>query len=150
MKRVSLQSYEPLPPLHEQYSVKYMEKNQVLKLGTSSEGIPLVGVCAPVAEKLIEEIEEFHRGPVEFVEIAQGEFTVYLGRALSRSAEYEGDGGPDRNIEIDKLTDDAPIINLVNSLFIEAIQKRLRISTLRDGRIGFPFGTVSMEFWSPS
>jgi len=124
MKRATIKSFEPLPPLQEQYAVKYMERNHVLKLGSRPDGLSIVGVCPPIRKELIDEIEDFHRGKVEFVEIEPEDFTIYLGRALSGTSEYESANGANSHIEIDKFADDAPIINLVNSIFIEAIQKK--------------------------
>ena len=124
IRKAKIKDYEPLPPLNEQYSVKFMEKNRVVKLGRNSDEQSIVGICAPYTQELIDEINDFHRGSVEFIEIDPEDFTIYLGRALSNSTEYEHGVNINKHIEIDKLADDAPIINLVNSIFIEAIQKK--------------------------
>ncbi|HAK45418.1 MAG TPA: type II/IV secretion system protein [Spirochaeta sp.] len=124
IKKSSIKEYEPLPPLHEQYALKFMEKHRVVKLGISSDGLSIVGICPPFEQNLIDEIQDFHRNKVEFVEIEAEDFTIYLGRLFSSSSEYDAIKGINQHIEIDKFADDAPIINLVNSIFIEAIQKK--------------------------
>ncbi len=122
--KAAIKDYEPLPPINEQYAVKFMEKNKVLKLGLNENGISITGICYPYSQELIDEIIDFHRGAVEFIEIEPEDFTIYLGRALSGADAYQASSGPDMHIEIDTFTDDAPIINLVNSIFIEAIRKK--------------------------
>ncbi len=125
IRKSSIKEFEPLPPLHEQYAIKFMEKNKVLQLGVNNEGLSIIGICQPYSRELIDEIEDFHRGKVEFVEIEPEDFTIYLGRALSGASGYESSAGVNNHIEIDTFADDAPIINLVNSIFIEAIQKKV-------------------------
>jgi len=120
---VSLKDYHPFPPLEEQYPVEFMEKRKVIKLHTRKDGSIIIGLGIPDDELLKEELQDFHQTQCEFVKIDNDELAAYLSKELSRQNEGEYDTKESASvIQLDKLANDAPIVNLVNNLFIEAIR----------------------------
>ncbi len=114
----------PLPECQDQYPLEYIDAHSVIKLREDGEEV-LVGVCEPGNSAIREYLRTFHGKPVEFFRIDRTELSAYLGKRLSvleteapRSASAE-----DERLTLDRLANDAPIVNLVNSLIIEAIRK---------------------------
>ncbi|HEY9594398.1 MAG TPA: GspE/PulE family protein, partial [Spirochaetia bacterium] len=120
----SLADFAPLPEGSRQYPLEYMDANSVIKLREDEAGI-VVGVCDPRNAELLTSLRAFHDGEVAFRCIDRSELSAYLGRRLSViDAEGAKAGLPeDERILLDRLANDAPIVNLVNSLMIEAIRK---------------------------
>ena len=129
---VSLASFFPLPEGETQYPIEYIEANAAIKL-REDDAVVFVGVSAPDDLPLREGLRNYHQKPVVFYHIDRTELSGYLGRrlALIESTGQSGKaGGPGRSggaeeerILLDRLANDAPIVNLVNSLMIEGIRK---------------------------
>jgi general secretion pathway protein E/type IV pilus assembly protein PilB len=122
--KVSIAQFMPLPDAGSQYPLEYMDAHSVIKLREDDEEV-LVGVCDPEDAALLAYLNNFHGKPVEFYSIERAELSGYLGKQLSvLEAEKPGSAGSDEErILLDRLANDAPIVNLVNSLMIEAIRK---------------------------
>jgi general secretion pathway protein E len=120
----SISDFNPLPDVSSQYPVEYMDANSVIKLREDETGV-IVGICDPVNDKLLESLRRFHEVPVTFRSIDRAELSVYLGRQLSATDTERSSGSApeDERILLDRLANDAPIINLVNSLIIEALRQ---------------------------
>ena len=120
----ALSDFLPLPEGQRQYPVEYMDANSVVKLSEDESGA-VVGVCDPGDEELLASLRAFHGGKVSFRRVDRGELSGYLGRRLAvMDAERAGPGAAeDERILLDRLANDAPIVNLVNSVMIEAIRK---------------------------
>lgn len=119
----TLAQYAPLPEQNEQYPFEYIERNNCIKLFEIDNEVH-VGVCNEERTDIIEELSRFHRKPVIFYKIDKSELSAYLGHALSVLESDDGTA-PSKVSEkllLDKLANDAPIINLVNSIFIDAIR----------------------------
>jgi general secretion pathway protein E len=114
----------PLPEDAQQYPLEYMDANSVIKLREDAEGV-VVGVCDPQNDQLMDALRAFHDGTISFRHVDRNELSGYLGRRLAvMDAERPKSGAvEDERIMLDRLANDAPIINLVNSLMIEAIRK---------------------------
>ena len=101
-----------------------MEANGVIKLRESDDQV-LIGLCDPSRRELMEGLRAFHDKQVRFHEIDRSELTSYLGGLLSgidapaAAAEAAGD-----RIVLDRIANDAPVVNLVNSLVIDGIRAR--------------------------
>ena len=122
MDKASLAEFKPLPEGAEQYPLEYIENNSVVKLRENGDGI-LIGVCNASDILLLENLKNFHRKQVSFLEIDRSELAGYLGDRLSEVSPKPG-AAPDEKLLLDKLANDAPVINLVNSILIEAIRQQ--------------------------
>jgi type II secretory ATPase GspE/PulE/Tfp pilus assembly ATPase PilB-like protein len=122
-KLVTLAEFMPLPEGDSQYPLEYMDTNSVVKLREDAEEV-LVGVCEPENAPLLRSLKNFHGKPVRFFRIDRAELFAYLGRRLSalETQQPRRIGENDERILLDRLANDAPIVNLVNSLMIEAIR----------------------------
>ena len=122
MEKASIIDFQPLPTGDQQYPLEYIEKNLIIKLREDTEAVS-VGVCDPANIGPLESLKNFHDKQVFFFAIDKNELAGYLGRKLS---EVGGDGNNNNEnadlLLLDKLANDAPIVNLVNSIFIEAIR----------------------------
>jgi len=121
--RAALAEFLPIPEGDGQYPLEYIEANSAIKLREDAAGV-LVGVCDPVDAAVVSCLEGFHGRPVSFRSIERSELSAYLGRRLAaqedRAAAVTDD---EERLLLDRLANDAPIVNLVNSILIEAIRK---------------------------
>lgn len=124
LRQVTLAEFMPLPEAENQYPLEYMDANSVIKLREDDEEV-LVGVADPGNAGILSYLRNFHGKPVEFFRIDRTELAAYLGKRLSvlESESPRPGAADDERILLDRLANDAPIVNLVNSLMIEAIRK---------------------------
>lgn len=122
--KVTLDDFKPLPDGENQYPLEYMENYSVIKL-REDEKIVYIGLCNPDNLTLLENLKNFHKKDTVFYEIDKSELAAYLGEKLSTVSEDDRgkDVYIDEKILLDKLANDAPIVNLVNSIMIEGIRK---------------------------
>jgi len=122
--KVSIDDFAPLMEGDEQYPLEFIENYSVLKLKETDETVH-VGITDIKNYALIENLINFHRKKVVFYEIEKSELAGYLGERLSRSIASDNGGGvrKDEKLLLDRLANDAPIVNLVNSIMIDAIRK---------------------------
>jgi type II secretory ATPase GspE/PulE/Tfp pilus assembly ATPase PilB-like protein len=115
----------------DQYPLEFMEINKAIKLRETENDIT-IGLCDPEDIFLREHLQSFHHKKINFLRIEPEELSLYLGRSLSgESAAKLGaatEAVQDKNL-LDKLANDAPIVNLVNSILMEGIRKKARIFT---------------------
>ncbi len=123
-KKVALSTYMPLPEADVQYPMEYIEANSVILLKEEKDSVA-VGVCQPVSTETLLYLQSFHDKPVVFHEIDHAELSAYLGKRLATmESEAQKPGAPDdERLLLDRLANDAPIVNLVNSIMIEAIRR---------------------------
>ena len=123
-EKVTLTSYVPLPEGGEQYPLEYIENNRAIKLLEAEQSV-IVGICDPDNRELLDNLRLFHRKEIIFKQVDSSELAGYLGKRLS--AERLDDGRDHAAVTdpllLDKLASDAPIVNLVNSIMIEAIRR---------------------------
>lgn len=121
----SLSEFKPLPEGPQQYPLEYIDNNSVIKL-REIDGIVHIGICHPDNRSLIEDLKTFHKDKSTiFYEIDRNELTAFLGERLSEESgrEKRQDSIVDERLLLDKLANDAPIVNLVNSIIIEALRR---------------------------
>ncbi|WP_455381853.1 GspE/PulE family protein [Salinispira pacifica] len=118
---VSIYGFAPLPAGKDQYPLEFVEANGVLKLREEDDSV-IVGVCEDAAPAIADELRRHHRKPIELRRIDRRELAAYLGRRLSQAPTVEERRETDERLTLDRLANDAPIVNLVNSLLIEAIR----------------------------
>ncbi len=124
LEKVSLSLFFPLPEKNIQYSIDYIDSNSVIKLKESDSEI-LIGVCENSPSRIKEDLAHFHYNKkIKFYRIDKSELTGYLGKTLSGESSDDKSGGIVNNdkITLNKLANDAPIVNLVNSIFIDGIR----------------------------
>jgi type II secretory ATPase GspE/PulE/Tfp pilus assembly ATPase PilB-like protein len=122
-RRVTLESFTPLPEGTDQYTLDFIEARGAIKL-LESDAEVIVGITDPTDHVVISAIRAFHRQAIEFVSIDPVDLSGYLGKKLGEDTrDLTGtDNALDDKILLDRLANDAPIINLVNSICIDAIR----------------------------
>jgi type II secretory ATPase GspE/PulE/Tfp pilus assembly ATPase PilB-like protein len=135
----SLADFKPLPKDEAQYPLEYIQNNLVIKLRESEQKV-CIGICDQGNIELIENLSNFHKKPVTFYYIEKSEMAAYLGELLSQIDKGDGykEKKGDEKILIDEVANDAPIVNLLNSLMIEAIRKNasdIHIECFSDGAV---------------
>jgi type II secretory ATPase GspE/PulE/Tfp pilus assembly ATPase PilB-like protein len=119
---VNLENYAPLPEGPFQYPIEFIEAQGTIIL-KEDEAQVLVGITETTEEETRTRISRFHKKPVSFVFIDRAELSAYLGNKLGEpDTEERNEEVTDDRVLLDKLANDAPIINLVNSICIEGIR----------------------------
>jgi general secretion pathway protein E len=124
LERATLAQFAPIPEDDGQYPLEYMDANSVIKLREDGASVT-IGVCGPADAAILAFLEDFHGKPATFYRIERNELSAFLSKRLS-SLDAESPKGAARDEErilLDRLANDAPIVNLVNSLMIEAIRR---------------------------
>lgn len=126
-KTISLNSFLNIPDGTEQYPVEFIEKNQAIVLAITSDSVT-VGITANTTKNTISTILGFHPYEVNFVNIDPVELSSWLGNKMgetntSKSPETEQQQTYETTL-LDKMANDAPTINLVNSICIDAIRSK--------------------------
>ncbi len=122
---VSIQNYLPLPSGEFQYSRDFMETRLAVVLEHTENHI-ISGICDTEDTELMETLRCYHGGDISFKRIRREDLFEYLGKL--HSAEFT-EGIPDKRTDeekllLDEIADNAPVINLVNSIIMEAIRKK--------------------------
>ncbi len=107
-----------------QYGLEFSEENRVLLL-SDADGEALVGISGPRSPELLATLAHHHGKPIRFVDIDQSSFASMLGKlhALDTS---DADSGTrnDSGFQLDSVQGDAPIVNFINGILIDAIRAR--------------------------
>ncbi|MDR2029787.1 MAG: GspE/PulE family protein [Treponema sp.] len=118
----SLENYAPLPEGPFQYPIEFIAARGTIILKEDDTRV-LVGITETTEEETRNRISRFHKKPVSFVLIDRAELSAYLGTKLGEpDTEEKKEAVADDRVLLDKLANDAPIINLVNSICIEGIR----------------------------
>ena len=123
--QVSLADFLPLAESEDQYPLEYIESNGAIRLREDDAAV-YVGLCDPTDSALRASLRNYHNKQVVFYRIDRRELSGHLGRrlaALGPGGGTEGSAGTDEErLLLDRLANDAPIVNLVNSLMIDGIR----------------------------
>jgi general secretion pathway protein E len=124
LERATLAQFAPIPEDDRQYPLEYMDANSVIKLREDDASVA-IGICNPSDTAILAFLEDFHGKPAKFYHIERIELSAFLSKRLSvlDAESPKGPGRDEERILLDRLANDAPIVNLVNSLMIEAIRK---------------------------
>jgi general secretion pathway protein E/type IV pilus assembly protein PilB len=128
----SLECYAPLPEGIAQYLPEFIEAQGCIKLREEDDRI-VIGCSEKAGDEIKIGLRNFHKKDLSFVPIDGAELSGYLGNKLG---ETKGDARKqdlqrsfqqqsllqDDRVLLDKLANDAPVINLVNSICIEGIR----------------------------
>ena len=115
-----LADFFPLPEGEEQFPLEFIESRGALKLSQNASRI-LVGLVDEQNEKLKTELAYFFPERLEFLTIDQQELAEFLSRQYSQ-VQSSSDQVADEKLLLDKLANDAPIVNLVNNILLEGIR----------------------------
>jgi type II secretory ATPase GspE/PulE/Tfp pilus assembly ATPase PilB-like protein len=127
---IALAGYQPLPEGSFQYPLEFINANGAVKLREDESAVE-IGVTEKAEGAVRNILRNFHKKRVEFIPIDAADLSAYLGNKLGEIGtagssagglvEKNEDAGDDR-VLLDKLANDAPVINLVNSICIEGIR----------------------------
>jgi len=115
-----LADYAPLPEGTNQFPLEFIESRGALKLVQEETRI-LVGLVDDSDVFLKSELKQFFPLPMDFVGIDKQELAEFLSRQYSQ---MQSSVGPETNekLLLDKLANDAPVVNLVNNILLEGIR----------------------------
>ncbi|GHV89355.1 hypothetical protein AGMMS50267_17150 [Spirochaetia bacterium] len=122
-ERTALESWYPLPEGTAQYPVEYIETHGVIKLREADDRVT-VGITERATAETKNTLMNFHRKTVDFTGLDGAELSAWLGSKMGEADPLDRDDGDalsDSSVLLDKLANDAPIINLVNSICIDGI-----------------------------
>jgi len=123
---VSIADYEPLPEGRAQYSPDFMAARGAIKLRENQAEI-WIGIAPGFDSGIRNSLSNFHRlKQVHFVDIDRADFAAYIGNKGAPASAGEaglGQGTPEKKMELDRPSSDAPIVNLVNSIIIDALRE---------------------------
>jgi general secretion pathway protein E/type IV pilus assembly protein PilB len=126
-KAVSLDFYPEIPVGEEQYSFEFIETNGAIVLEAANDHVT-IGITDKSGTDALTTLRGFHGQPARFVKIQQDELASWLGRKLGGNidARNEKDRASPHSagtLFLDKLANDAPVVNLINSICIDAIRQ---------------------------
>lgn len=122
MDTATIDSFLNIPTDNAQYSYKFIENSNALVLDASDSRI-IVGVTENTSSEVIATLSSYHNVPVDFVIIPQVELSSWLGKQLGEDDKQESIRISHKvQNSLDKIANDAPTINLVNSICIDAIR----------------------------
>lgn len=121
---VSISDYLPLPDGKIQYGTDFIETHSSIVLETDETSVT-IGICSTDNVGLMEILAHFHDKKIIYRKIDHDELSEYLGKLHSGLSDknLSSDIGKEK-LTLDKIANDAPVINFVNSTIIEGIRKR--------------------------
>jgi Type II secretory pathway, ATPase PulE/Tfp pilus assembly pathway, ATPase PilB len=115
-----LSDHQPLPEGENQFPLEFIEAKGALKLAQDPKGI-LVGLVDAEDRLLKSELGYFYKEPLSFVSIDRQELAEYLSSQFSQVQAKAGSEAEEKLL-LDKLANDAPVVNLVNNILMEGIR----------------------------
>ncbi len=121
MQSASLQDFAPIPSGGGQFSLAFMERYGLVKL-RDGKGEFLVGAAREPEPELVRTLAFAEGREPKFVAIAKSEFSEFLTRyAADLGTDVRSERVSDENL-LDRLANDAPVVNLVNSILLEGLR----------------------------
>ncbi|OQY36846.1 MAG: hypothetical protein B6229_09310 [Spirochaetaceae bacterium 4572_7] len=122
MIQINLDDYKESLKNLDQYPIQYTRNSGVIKLKEDNKNIT-IGVLETTKNRTIKQLKELHlEKELHILGIESSQLTSYLSK-IGSGLNIENE---DENLEendLNKLANDAPIINLVNSIIIDGINK---------------------------
>lgn len=124
LERTSLSKYTSIPDSDNQYTVEFIEKSGAIVLESSAEQIT-VGISEKTSDEYITTIKNYHIKPVTFVHIYYSDLLAWLSKKLGDDDEHKDYAYTNLNDKnyLDRIANDAPTVNLVNSVIMDAIRQ---------------------------
>lgn len=122
---VSISAFLPIPEGKDQYTSAFIETHLAVVLKNTEQYVT-VGMCDTDNTALKEILSHFHDKRIEYRKLDHDDLSEYLGKLHSRpdGSHYSPAFSGEEKLLLDKIANDAPVINFVNSTIIEAIRKR--------------------------
>ena len=122
---VLISDYSPLPYENNQYSFDFIETHSVIVLKTDDFSVT-IGICNPGDIELRETLFYFHDKKIIYKLVDHDELSEYLGKLHGGLDDEKllSSSSVNEKLLLDKIANDAPIVNFVNSTIIEGIRKR--------------------------
>ena len=122
---VLISNFLPLPDENNQYSSDFIETHSAIVLKTDDVSVT-IGICNPENFELRETLSHFHDKRIIYKQIDYDELIEYLGKLHGglEDQNLQTSSSGNEKLLLDKIANDAPIINFVNSTIIEGIRKR--------------------------
>lgn len=100
-----------------QYPFEFIESSRALILEQDEHSVT-IGYTDNTEKKAIETIKNYHQKKTTFIKLPEIELTAWISRTFSANEEIN------ESKSIDKLEDNATIVNFVNSILLEGIKKK--------------------------
>lgn len=115
---VRLLDYDPILEGIDQFPLEFIEQRKAIRLSLQPQ---VVGVVNLNDQLLKSELEFFLQEKIEFVGIDDQELAEFLSRRFSQISDDKIES-EDEKVRLDRLANDAPIVNLVNNILLEGIR----------------------------
>lgn len=116
-----IKKYEPYPTGNAQYSFDFCESNKVIKLDEQEDEV-LVALATDHSPDVFSLLAQYHKKSIQGVSVENSVFSSLLGKIFSMTDMGDIETSNDTNrFNLDSWEGDAPIINFINSLLIDAI-----------------------------
>lgn len=112
-----IENFKNIPIDEMQYPFEFIESSRVLILEQNEQTVT-VGYTDNTDEKARETIKNYHEQKVTFIKIPEIELTPWISKTFNTNEEHE------ESQSIDKLEDNATIVNFVNSILLEGIKRK--------------------------
>ena len=138
--RFSLRDFSFSSSFGSQYPREFMCATGAVKLAEGEASVE-IGLVEGTEQKAKNYLEGYHLPKaVRFFLITKADFAEYIGGTTNSGAECAESGRcaiPSANvIDVDTVRQDAPVVNIINSICIEAIrlgESDIHIESMRDG-----------------
>lgn len=119
MITTSIKDYKNSLELLTQYPSNFMEMNNVIKLSEDANNVS-IGIAQNTNHNILEILKQYHKEVnIDFVNISSSELASYISKSDTNN-ELDTVVRANEN-DLTRLANDAPIINLVNSILIDGI-----------------------------
>ena len=112
-----IESFKNIPVADMQYPFEFIESSRALILEQDEHSVT-IGYTDNTEKKAIETIENYHQKKTTFIKLPEIELTAWISRTFSSNEEIN------ESKSIDKLEDNATIVNFVNSILLEGIKRK--------------------------
>ena len=112
-----IESFKNIPVADMQYPFEFIESSRALILEQDEHSVT-IGYTDNTEKKAIETIENYHQKKTTFIKLPEIELTAWISKTFSANEEIN------ESKSIDKLEDNATIVNFVNSILLEGIKKK--------------------------
>ncbi|MBB5218180.1 MAG: type II/IV secretion system protein [Treponema sp.] len=110
-----------IPSDERQYSLNFIRKNNAFFISEDSEKVT-AGYTEKTPESALESIRTYHGKKIEFIKVEQSKLAYWIGKKDGLNDDEKIIPEENEN-KIDDFSNDAPAVNLVNSICIEGIKK---------------------------
>lgn len=113
-----IENFHDIPKFEKQYPFEFIENSSAIILEESADSVT-VGRTDKTKPATLEVIEKYHKKHVKFIHLTQMELSSWISK---QNRKVENDDRKEKN-RIDNIEENAPVINLVNSICEEGIRR---------------------------